>query len=146
MRTVLPTIVFLYGVAAFSPTGWTRGPRVAPRRCTVRQSLGGSPRSDAFLEGCILNAASEDEVQACMQLEDQRREAQTHLEHLEASLSRRSPPMRDAGLIRAKANAATRVDSERSAPTDLEECIVNAESEDGVQDCMQMHEKVFDAY
>ena len=134
------------------------------------------------LEACILEAGSEDDVQACMQYadaqaaleddeEDKHRAALDHMDdlldalldakseddvgrymalwderrtaeasHLEASYSATSPPMRDADLIRARATAASAIDSAREAPTALEECIIDAESEDGVQACMQMYE------
>jgi len=89
------------------------------------------------LDVCLMQALSEDGVQECMQMADERRDAsQTHLE---ASLSRESPPMRDAALIRAKAGAAAAIDGEREAPTALEQCIVDATNEDGVQECMQMY-------
>ena len=91
---------------------------------------------DAF-EACILNAKSEDDVARCMQLDDERFEAQ---EHLEASFMSRSPPMRDANLIRAKAEAAAVLPSERDEPTELEACIVNALSEDDVQACMERYD------
>lgn len=89
------------------------------------------------LEACILDAKSEDDVARCMQLDDERLEAQ---EHLEASFMSRSPPMRDANLIRAKAEAAAVLPSERDEPTELEACIVNAASEDDVQACMELYD------
>ena len=94
----------------------------AERRADAAAERAGDEPIDAF-EACILDAKSEDDVTRCMQLNDERFEAQ---EHLEASFMSRSPPMRDANLIRAKAAAAAVVPSEREGdqPTELEACIV----------------------
>jgi len=102
----------------------------------VHTGMMGDGPIDAF-EACILDAKSEDDVARCMQLDDERLEAQ---EHLEASFMSRSPPMRDANLIRAKAEAAAVLPSERDEPTELEACIVNAASEDDVQACMELYD------
>ena len=103
--------------------------------------------SPTELEACVVNALSEDDVQACMQMyeeaEDVVEEApdrQASLSHLRASYSSQSPPMRDAAVVAAKARAASTISHEHDSPTELEACVVNALSEDDVQACMQMYE------
>ena len=95
-----------------------------------------SPEPLDSLESLIVNAQSEDEVAEILKLYDEQRQAAE--DHLKASLATASPPMRDAAVIRSKAASAS-ANMREEKTTDLEACIIDAKSEDGVQLCMQMH-------